>query len=46
MSRVDAAAEIARLSQRILELAPIAGLYVGITIEPAKTIAKAKGQSS
>lgn len=32
--RLSAAAEIGRLSRRILELAPIAELYVGIKIEP------------
>lgn len=32
----EAAREISKLAQRILELAPEAGLYVGIKIEPAK----------
>ncbi len=31
-----AAAEIGELARRILALAPVAGLYVGIKIEPAK----------
>lgn len=32
----EAAREISKLAQRILELAAIAGLYVGIKIEPAR----------
>ena len=41
----EAAAEIGRLANLILALAPRAGLYVGITIKAAKPIAAVDASS-
>jgi hypothetical protein len=38
MTDKEAAREIGRLACEIIKLAPVAGLYVGIKIEPAKPV--------
>lgn len=40
----EAAKEIGRLVSRIVELAPKAGLYVGIKIEPARSGKPVRGE--
>lgn len=42
VSQVSAATEIGQLVNRLLALAPTAGLYVGIKIEPARRDSRSK----